>query len=151
MVFDEYTFPFATPFVSSNTTNLHNLSFSSLSSPVNSRFALISSSYTIYVSYTFIYTQSYNIVRTCTTYVSCTLLYTVLQNIMSPMKHCLIILLLCHPYHFYLCLLMNPFYNPSLYKSIVGALQYITITRPNFPFAINKVCQFMATFFNLIG
>lgn len=29
------------------------------------------------------------------------------------------------------------------YRSVVGALQYCTITRPDISFAVNKVCQFM--------
>ncbi|KAL6334751.1 hypothetical protein AAG906_021410 [Vitis piasezkii] len=29
------------------------------------------------------------------------------------------------------------------YRSVVGALQYITITRPEIAFSVNKVCQFM--------
>ena len=33
--------------------------------------------------------------------------------------------------------------NPTLYRSIVGALQYITLTRPELSFSVNKVCQFM--------
>ena len=33
--------------------------------------------------------------------------------------------------------------NVTLYRSIVGALQYCTITRPDISFAVNKVCQFM--------
>ena len=37
----------------------------------------------------------------------------------------------------------EPFDNPSLYRSIVGALQYTTITRPELAFSVNKVCQFM--------
>ncbi|XP_022862580.1 uncharacterized protein LOC111382775 [Olea europaea var. sylvestris] len=37
----------------------------------------------------------------------------------------------------------TPFHNPSLYRSIVGALQYITITRPDLAFAVNSVCQHM--------
>lgn len=35
------------------------------------------------------------------------------------------------------------FDNEKFYRSIVGALQYITITRPDLSFAVNKVCQFM--------
>jgi hypothetical protein len=33
--------------------------------------------------------------------------------------------------------------NPSLYRSIVGALQYVTITRPDVAFAVNRVSQYM--------
>ncbi|KAG8485720.1 hypothetical protein CXB51_019072 [Gossypium anomalum] len=33
--------------------------------------------------------------------------------------------------------------NESDYRSIVGALQYVVITRPYITFAVNKVCQFM--------
>jgi hypothetical protein len=29
------------------------------------------------------------------------------------------------------------------YMSIVGALQYLTLTRPNIAFSVNKVCQFL--------
>lgn len=36
------------------------------------------------------------------------------------------------------------FYNPTLYRSIVGALQYVTVTRPELGYAVNKVCQFMS-------
>lgn len=35
-----------------------------------------------------------------------------------------------------------PFSNPTVYRSLVGALQYLTITRPNFTFAVNLVSQF---------
>lgn len=37
----------------------------------------------------------------------------------------------------------SAFENPSLYRSIVGSLQYVTITRPELAFPVNKVCQFM--------
>src|ERR1044072_5404797 len=37
-----------------------------------------------------------------------------------------------------------PFTDPSLYRSIVGALQYLTITRPEISFSVNKVSQFMS-------
>ncbi|TQD70684.1 hypothetical protein C1H46_043779 [Malus baccata] len=33
--------------------------------------------------------------------------------------------------------------NPSEYRSLVGALQYLTWTRPDLSFAVNLVCQFM--------
>lgn len=33
--------------------------------------------------------------------------------------------------------------DPTAYQSIVGALQYCTITRPNISLAVNKVCQFL--------
>lgn len=33
--------------------------------------------------------------------------------------------------------------NPTLYISIVGALQYVTITQPEISYSVNKVCQFM--------
>ncbi|KAL5574053.1 hypothetical protein UlMin_023650 [Ulmus minor] len=31
----------------------------------------------------------------------------------------------------------------TLYRSVVGALQYVTMTRPDIDFAVNKACQFM--------
>ena len=34
--------------------------------------------------------------------------------------------------------------DPTMYKSVVGALQYATITRPEISFAVNEVCQFMS-------
>ena len=37
----------------------------------------------------------------------------------------------------------SPFENPSLYRSVVGSLQYVTITRPELAFPVNKGCQFM--------
>ncbi|KAA3483628.1 putative LRR receptor-like serine/threonine-protein kinase [Gossypium australe] len=33
--------------------------------------------------------------------------------------------------------------NESEYRSIVGALQYVVITRPDITFVVKKVCQFM--------
>lgn len=36
------------------------------------------------------------------------------------------------------------FSDASHYRSIVGALHYATITRPEICYAVNKVCQFMA-------
>jgi hypothetical protein len=37
----------------------------------------------------------------------------------------------------------DPLLDPSLYRSLVGALQYLSLTRPNMSFAVNKVSQFM--------
>ena len=37
------------------------------------------------------------------------------------------------------------FHDPTLYKSVVGALQYATLIRPEISFAVNKVCQYMAS------
>ncbi|XP_018501075.1 uncharacterized mitochondrial protein AtMg00810-like [Pyrus x bretschneideri] len=33
--------------------------------------------------------------------------------------------------------------DPTLYRSIVGALQYLTFTRPDIAHAVNDVCQYM--------
>nr|XP_016510540.1 PREDICTED: uncharacterized mitochondrial protein AtMg00810-like [Nicotiana tabacum] len=35
------------------------------------------------------------------------------------------------------------FAGPSVYRSIVGALQYVTITRPEISFSVSRVCQYM--------
>ncbi|XP_071719521.1 uncharacterized mitochondrial protein AtMg00810-like [Rutidosis leptorrhynchoides] len=35
------------------------------------------------------------------------------------------------------------FDNPVQYRQIVGALQYVTLSRPDITFAVNKVCQYM--------
>jgi hypothetical protein len=34
-------------------------------------------------------------------------------------------------------------HDSSQYRSVVGALQYLTLTRPDMSFAVNKVCQFL--------
>lgn len=34
--------------------------------------------------------------------------------------------------------------DPHLYRSVVGALQYATLTRPDITYSVNKVCQFMS-------
>ncbi|XP_019190805.1 PREDICTED: uncharacterized protein LOC109185281 [Ipomoea nil] len=33
--------------------------------------------------------------------------------------------------------------NPTQYRRLAGALQYLTITRPDLSYAVNKLCQFM--------
>ncbi|KAI5438411.1 hypothetical protein KIW84_024237 [Lathyrus oleraceus] len=39
----------------------------------------------------------------------------------------------------------EPFFDASLYRYIVGALQYVTLTRPDITFSVNKVCQFISS------
>lgn len=42
-----------------------------------------------------------------------------------------------------ICAKGTPFHNPTLFRSIVGALQYATVTRPEISFAVNRVCRYM--------
>ncbi|XP_055822041.1 uncharacterized mitochondrial protein AtMg00810-like [Solanum dulcamara] len=37
----------------------------------------------------------------------------------------------------------TPFTDPSLYRSLAGALQYLTFTRPDITYAVQQVCLFM--------
>ncbi|KAL5554993.1 hypothetical protein UlMin_037229 [Ulmus minor] len=37
----------------------------------------------------------------------------------------------------------DPVEDVTQYRSVVGALQYVTMTRPDIAFAVNKACQFM--------
>lgn len=37
----------------------------------------------------------------------------------------------------------DDFENPSLYRCVTGALQYVTLTWPEIAYSVNKVCQFM--------
>ncbi|XP_020700205.1 uncharacterized protein LOC110112350 [Dendrobium catenatum] len=38
---------------------------------------------------------------------------------------------------------LEQFENPKLYRQIVGALQYLTVTRPDLSYAVNRACQQM--------
>ena len=35
--------------------------------------------------------------------------------------------------------------DATRYRSLVGGLQYLTLTRPDISFAVNRVCQFLHT------
>jgi hypothetical protein len=37
----------------------------------------------------------------------------------------------------------DPMEDPLIYRSTVGSLQYLSLTRPDLAFAVNQVCQFM--------
>jgi hypothetical protein len=39
----------------------------------------------------------------------------------------------------------EPLPNPTIYRHIVGALQYATLTRPDIAYAVNQLCQHMHT------
>ncbi|GAA0149585.1 hypothetical protein LIER_08723 [Lithospermum erythrorhizon] len=41
------------------------------------------------------------------------------------------------------CPLDPSFSDPTKYRQVVGALQYVTLTRPDLAFVVNRVCQFM--------
>ncbi|KAM2656151.1 hypothetical protein EV1_011694 [Malus domestica] len=49
----------------------------------------------------------------------------------------------CLPYHRLLKDDGDPYHSPEHYRSIVGALQYVTFTRPDIAFSVNQCCQFM--------
>ncbi|CAN6691017.1 unnamed protein product [Malus baccata var. baccata] len=49
----------------------------------------------------------------------------------------------CLPYNGLLKDDGKPYNNPALYGSLVGALQYLTFTRPDIAFAVHQVSQFM--------
>ncbi|XP_072052173.1 uncharacterized mitochondrial protein AtMg00810-like [Arachis hypogaea] len=37
------------------------------------------------------------------------------------------------------------FHDPALYRSLIGSLQYLTITRPEISFSVHKLAQFVQT------
>ena len=37
-----------------------------------------------------------------------------------------------------------PLSDPTMYRSMVGALQYLTFTRPDLTFSVHQLCQFMS-------
>ena len=39
----------------------------------------------------------------------------------------------------------DPLPDPHAYRSMVGALHYLTFTRPDISFAVHQVCQYMST------
>lgn len=39
--------------------------------------------------------------------------------------------------------------DSTKYRSIVGALQYLTITRPDIVYCVNKICQYISSCANL--
>ena len=49
----------------------------------------------------------------------------------------------CLPYNRLLKDDGEPYNNPTLYRSVVGALQYLTFTIPDIAFSVHQVCQFM--------
>ncbi|KAM1978239.1 hypothetical protein ACFX16_014949 [Malus domestica] len=51
----------------------------------------------------------------------------------------------CKPHHFVLVDEGELLPEPTLYRSLVGALQYLTFTCPDIAFVVNNVCQFMNT------
>lgn len=49
----------------------------------------------------------------------------------------------CLPYNRLLKDEGKPYNNPTLYRSLVGALRYLTFTKPDIAFEMHQVCQFI--------
>ena len=61
----------------------------------------------------------------------------------SGMESCKPAATSCKPHSQLLCSEGTLLADPSIYRSIVGSLQYLTFTRPDIAFAVNTVCQYM--------
>ncbi|CAL8176000.1 unnamed protein product [Prunus armeniaca] len=51
----------------------------------------------------------------------------------------------CKPHNQVLRTEGQPLTDPTLYQSLVGALQYLTFTMPDLSYSVNTVCQYMTT------
>ncbi|BBG93855.1 transposable element gene [Prunus dulcis] len=49
----------------------------------------------------------------------------------------------CKPHNQILTDSGEPLSDPTMFRSVVGALQYLTFTRPDLAYAVNTVCQYM--------
>ncbi|CAL8994692.1 unnamed protein product, partial [Prunus brigantina] len=49
----------------------------------------------------------------------------------------------CKPHNQILTDSGKPLSDPTMFRSVVGALQYLTFTRPDLAYAVNTVCQYM--------
>lgn len=61
----------------------------------------------------------------------------------AGMDSCKLATTSCKPHNSLLIIEGEPLTDPTLYRSIVGSLQYLTFTRSDIAFSINSVCQFM--------
>lgn len=61
----------------------------------------------------------------------------------TDMFHCKQCITLCHPNHKLLDHGSPSFSDPFKYRNIIGALQYLTFTKPVIAYSVKHVCQFM--------